>query len=226
MNLKTKKQLCPQLILTLLGIIGTAIGAALTIKADIGIGAWDVLNAVLASITKIKIGTCAMIINCLCVVAQAVILKRNFKALYLLQVPTSIILGFVVNFMLYEFLAPLQLSAYWARLALYGLGNVFIIGSLSLIMAIGIVSFPLEALSLVLADHFRQEFGKVRQGFDLGNLVVATILAFLFSVALPIREGTIIGSIIFGPALAWTLNTLKPKVSKLSYQPTTDLLND
>ena len=56
-------------------IVGTA--CAFTLKANIGVGAWDSLAKSTSEITGLEVGTMGMIFNCSCVVGQIIILKKK-----------------------------------------------------------------------------------------------------------------------------------------------------
>ena len=80
------------------------IGFAFTLKANVGVGAWDALSASLNSLTGIEVGTLGMILNIVCVLGQIIILRKDFKMIQFLQIPLSVLLGIVINYVLYDIL--------------------------------------------------------------------------------------------------------------------------
>ena len=57
-----------RLLLCILMILLISLGASLTIKAAIGVGAWDALSVTGNSLTGIKVGTIQMLLNFICIV--------------------------------------------------------------------------------------------------------------------------------------------------------------
>ncbi len=55
-------------------IILVSFGASLTLKAAVGVGAWDAISQSMSLLTGIKVGTFAMFLNGSCVVGQLIIL--------------------------------------------------------------------------------------------------------------------------------------------------------
>ena len=77
------------------------IGFAFTLKANVGVGAWDALSASLNSLTGIEVGTLGMILNIVCVLGQIIILRKDFKMIQFLQIPLSVLLGIVMYYMIF-----------------------------------------------------------------------------------------------------------------------------
>ena len=114
MNKNVKKML-----LTMLMIILLSVGASLTIKAAIGIGAWDALAQSISNITNIKIGTMGMILNIACIGIQAIVLKKEFGIKHLAQIGVSVLLGFSINFVYYNLLGKIEINSYIINLLLF-----------------------------------------------------------------------------------------------------------
>lgn len=197
-------------------ILVVAFGASLAMKAAVGIGAWDAVSQAMSMLLPIKVGTFAILLNTSCVVAQLVMLHKNFDAARLVQVGVAILLGVFVNWVYYSIFADLVLSAYWIQMFTYLLGIVIIGWGVGMILAIDLVTFPLEALCLVIVDKTGWNFGRVRQGFDVGAIVFVLIVSFAFNLPLVVREGTIIGMILFGPMVGWFMKMFKPTLKRLN----------
>ena len=99
MNVKSKRYI---LIVLAFMIVGT--GCAFTLKSGIGVGAWDAMAKSVSDLIGIEVGTMGMIFNCTCVVGQIIILRKKFRWIQLLQIPLSVLLGMVINFVFYELL--------------------------------------------------------------------------------------------------------------------------
>lgn len=203
-----------QIIVLAICVIITGLGASLTMKASLGIGAYDAAAMSISKTLIIKVGTVAMCINILCVLLQIVVLKKKFKPIQFLQIGIAILLGTVINFFLYNIWSELAVSAYAAKFILFLLGIVICAFAVAVIMAINVVSMPLEGFCMALSEKININFGKVRQYADIASIGVVLIFTLIFSTQLTLREGTIIGMIIFGPLLDKFINLFKPVLSK------------
>ena len=155
-----------QILFMALGVTITGIGASLSVKAAVGIGAWDALSLSVSTVIGMKIGTFSMIMNISCVVIQLVMLGKKFKPLMFLQVFVAILLGYVVNFTIYEVLAGVVIEPYYLNMLLYLTGILIIIFGVANIMSINFISFPLEGACTVISERYHINFGKVRQWAD------------------------------------------------------------
>jgi len=107
-----------KIIMVAIAMTITAMGASLGIKIAIGVGAWDALSQSISMVLGVKVGTFSMILNISCVILQIFLLKKGFKFNHLAQIGISILLGSVVNFMVYEVFAELAINNYFLSVSL------------------------------------------------------------------------------------------------------------
>lgn len=196
-------------------IIVAATGVALGLKAAVGVGAWDAFSQATSMVTGIKVGTFSMMMNISCVLVQVVVLKKDFKMISFLQIFMAILLGFFVNIVFYEILANVIIDSYLINMAIYMGSLLVIIMAVALIMSINFLSFPLEAACMAIATKTRLKFGTIRQLVDVFAIIGALLIAISFQNPIPVREGTIIGMLLFGPLIAWFIPRFQPFVKKL-----------
>ena len=198
-----------------INIVITGIGASLGIKAAVGVGAWDALSQSVSTVIGMKIGTFSMLLNISCVVVQLLMLGKKFKPISILQVFVAILLGNVVNFMLYDVYANLVINSYFLNLAIYVISVLIIVVGVANIMAMNFISFPLEGACLVVSDRYNLNFGKVRQWVDIIAIIIALVVAFVFKDNYTVGVGTVIGMVMFGPLLDRIMNFVRPKLDKM-----------
>ena len=189
------------------------ISAALALKAAIGVSAYDALTQTIADMIHIKVGTMGIILNCSCILGQIVILKKDFKPIQLLQALVSVILGSVINFMLYE-VYTFELTAYYQNLLLLILAYVLMAMFVGAVMTINLVTFALEGLCMALEKITPFKFAKIRQAVDVISIILCLIISFGFQLPLAIREGTIIGMLIFAPLMGMFMKLEEPLFRK------------
>lgn len=199
-----------------IAMIITAIGASLGIKIAIGVGAWDALSQSISMVLGVKVGTFSMILNISCVLVQVFLLKDRFRFNHLAQIGVSILLGTVVNFMIYKVLSEIMIDNYFISMSLFILSVVMCALGIAMITAINLISFPLESCCMVLAKKINKNFGSIRQGVDIIAIIISLIITFIFKNSMTVREGTIIAMLIFGPMLDLFVKLMSPSLRKLS----------
>ncbi len=199
-----------RIILCLLMLQVIAFGAALTLKASVGVSAWDALAKVGSSITGIRVGTVGMICNFICIFIQLIILKRDFKIKQALQIVLCFVVGYAVNFFFYDVLGRIDLSNYFLRVTILILGYVLSAFTVAVIMLLNVVTFALEGACKAICDRTGIRFHIFRQGVDIVCIIISVIMSLAFHVPFVIREGTIIGMIIFSPIMGAFMKLLKP----------------
>ncbi|MEG0592692.1 MAG: hypothetical protein RR512_05220 [Coprobacillus sp.] len=192
-------------------IVGT--GCAFTLKANVGIGAWDALAKTTSDIIHIEVGTMGMAFNCLCVIGQIIILRKNFKLIQLLQIPLSVLFGTVINCGLSDLLV-FPFDSFIGGVALYLVASTVCAFGVSIVMLLDEVTFPLEGFCVAITTIVPMKFHITRQLADVFSVIAIVILTLVFSVPWSIGIGTIIGVLIFGPSLGIFMKLLKPVLKR------------
>lgn len=187
-----------------------ALAVALAVKVSVGVGAWDGLPVLLSQLTGIKVGSLQLAANLSCLVLQLLILRSAFSARYLLQIPLSLVLGYMVNVFYYSIFESWQITSYGFRLVGFILAMgiaAFVVAS---VMLVDVVSFPLEGACMAWSKKSGRKFHHIRQAADLACILICLVLSFSLNLPSVIREGTVIGMLIFSPLMGWFMRVLKP----------------
>lgn len=196
-------------VVLFLAIFGVATGSVLSMKAGIGITAWDALALLVANLTDLKIGTVGMILNTLCFFGQWVLLRSAFKKSQYFQLLVVVMIGNVVNLLFYE-VFTFEITAYPAKVMLVIFSYIVMAFFVSVVMLLDLVTFPLEGFIIALTKNQTKIFAKYRQLVDVGVILLCLLLPLLLKEAWVIREGTIIGMILFGPLLGIFMRWQQP----------------
>lgn len=202
-------------LLVIFCFIMIGFGCALTLKAAVGVGAWDALGQTGYDLLGIKAGTVSMILNCSCVLVQIIILKKDFRPVQLLQIPCSIIFGYVTNIVLYDLLSAITINSYMLNVLLFVFGVCWNAFFVSTIMCIDAVTTALEGACAALTKVLSFQFSIIRQAVDVISIGVILVVVLIFHIPSSIREGTVIATIIFGPLLGIFMRYIQPVVQKL-----------
>ena len=196
------RQIKRYLFLILL-IVLSASFQTLGMKADIGVCAlWDSVSLNVYELTGLKVGTFTIIANCILVLLQLIILRKNFHPRRLLQVPAAICFGLVTNFVYYRILVfdlgsyPVRLMCYMIScvgLALWAGGHTYL----------NLVQMPPEGFCYVVNKKYGISFSKLRMLQDFTCIIISLLLSLLFGLSLKVREGTVIGMLLLGPIMGF-----------------------
>lgn len=101
-----------QYLFYILFIIITASGDALAFKGSIGVNVWEAVCQTLNYMSAIKVGTLMIVLNVSMIIIEAILMKK-FKPIMILQFIVSLLIGSVVNLIVYIFLGNLTLTSYF-----------------------------------------------------------------------------------------------------------------
>lgn len=137
-----------------------------------------------------------MILNCLCVCLQIMLLRKDIRFVHLLQIPLSIIIGYVINFVYYDILV-FDLSNYYLRVIIivFYILSAFIVAG---ILIIDEITYSLEGLCSTITPQMHLSFAKMRQMADVLCVIISLCISIFGRFPFSMREETIIGVFIFG----------------------------
>ncbi|EXJ24085.1 hypothetical protein ADIAL_0465 [Alkalibacterium sp. AK22] len=200
-------------VLALFSVL-VALGISLMLKAAVGVGAFDAMTQSVSRLSGIRIGTVAMLFNLIFVAGQLVILREKFGLGQLLQIPLVILIGMLVNFFYYNLLAPYAFQSYLLSLFIFLVATIVASFSVSVVTVLNLVTFPIESFCMALSKKITLKFSAIRQLFDVLCISISLILTFLFGMDPSVREGTVIGMLLFGPLMGFFISRIHPLVEK------------
>lgn len=183
------------LIRAIFFIIGLSIlsfGISLTIKADLGAGAWDALNVGLEDEVGLTVGTWVIIVGLILIISNSLLAKERPDFLAMITVT---ILGPMIDFWLQIVMVDWAFSSFFTQLGVLLIGVVFV--------SLGIATYIQPKLPLIPIDNFMVS---IQKRFNLQITKAKTIteafallMAFLFGG--PIGIGTIVTLLMLGPTI-------------------------
>lgn len=200
-------------ILVVIGFIIVGTGCAFTLKANVGVGAWDALAKSTSDLTGLEVGTAGIIFNSCCVLGQILILRKEFRLIQLLQIPLSILLGVVINFVLYQLLV-FPFDSFIGGIIMYLCASTVCAFGVSIVMLLDEVTFALEGFCMAITKIVPIKFSISRQAADVLSIVVIVMMKFVFHLPWSIGVGTILGMLTFGPTLGIFMKIFKPILKK------------
>ncbi len=192
----------------------TSLGIGITIKASIGLAAFDAFNQSITNTTGIRVGTVVMMVQTFFVLVQLLVLRKDATWNILLQIPLVVLLGQFINLSVDNIFGGLVLENYALRLILLLSAQVLISFAISTLLVIDLVAMPIENLSAILTEKLPFRFGQIRQTIDILLIISALAISLISATDLTIREGTLISALIFGPLMDFHMAWLKPLLLK------------
>lgn len=126
------------------------------------------------------------------------ILRRNFKAEHLLQIPISVLFGYFIDLSM-VLLTFIDLRSYFVQIAGLLCGCVILGFGVYLEMAADVAMLPGESFVRAVAATWNTEFGTTKIVFDVSMTGIAALLSFGYFGGLNgVREGTMIAALLVG----------------------------
>jgi len=169
-------------------------GVTLTIKADLGAGAWDALNVGLSNVIGLTVGSWVIIIGVILIFINALIVRGKPK---FLAVVTILLIGFSVDFWLIVVMSNVHLSTLLLQVISLIAGIILISIGVAMYLQTKFPANPIDQLMISLHERFHLNFMIAK---TIGE-VTALILAFILQG--PIGVGTIIITFLIGPMIQW-----------------------
>lgn len=196
----SKKEIAKRYILFIISLFVSAMGVAISKKCQLGISPISSVSNILSmKFNALSLGTWLIIWNCVMIVGQIILLRKNFQPIQLLQVPLSFLFGWFTDISAL-IISPIPTVNYPVRLAMLLLGTVVVGFGISLAVIANVIMNSGEALVKAISDVTGKQFGNVKIGFDISCVTIAIVLSLLFfnfSIR-EIREGTLIAAVATG----------------------------
>lgn len=172
-------------------------GIALVVKSLLGTSPISSLPYVLSLISPFTFGQTTFAVNMVFVVFELLMLRRDFPAIFWLQVPVTILFGFCINFFMQLF--AILPEAYALKLLLCLLGTSLVALGVAGQGIADVLMLAGEGAVYVFARKTGIDFGKVKVGNDISLVAIAAIVSVLTLGTIEgIREGTLISALLTG----------------------------
>ncbi len=201
-------------IYSALAFVLLGLGISLQIKAAIGQSMFNAFALTLSDTFNLKIGTILNIINLLFFTSYLIIRRTRLNYTDIVQVIATIANGYVINFFIYYVFSNLTIEIYIYKIIIFLIGLALSSINLGIILAIGIVKFPLESLCLIIGDILKKKLSTIRMSFDIIFLITTLGITFISGNTLYIREGTIISFILLSNLLGISYTFFKKQLTK------------
>lgn len=213
----TAKETVKRYILFIFCLFFMGLGVALTKHGELGVSPISsVANVLSIKFISLSFGMWLTITNCILLLGQIVLLRRNFKLIQLLQIPLSFLFGYFTDFGMF-LVNSIPNDVYIVRLLLVLGGIVVLAFGISLGVIADVILNSGEAFVKALADVTHKDFGNMKVVFDVSWVALSIVLSLvLFSGSLVgVREGTVISALLVGVVVKFFTSKLKKPLTKI-----------
>ncbi|MEC2075326.1 YczE/YyaS/YitT family protein [Metabacillus fastidiosus] len=181
-----------RLFFYLVGIFIMGLGVALTIKANLGVGAWDALNVGLENTFGLTIGKWVIIVGVVLLFVNAIIVKGRPKFFAAI---TFVLIGFSIDFWMLQVFDELIPDSLATKFVILSFGIFMLAMGVAMYLQAEFPVNPIDNLMLSLHERFHFSLMKSRLIGELSALLIAFLLHG------PIGIGTIIIALTVGPLI-------------------------
>lgn len=196
----SKKEIIKRYILFIISLFFAAFGVAVTKRGELGVSPISSVPNVMSSyMDSFSLGTWLIIWNCILIIGQILILKKDFQLIQLLQLPLSFLFGIFTDFGVWC-MSYVSNDYYAVRLLLVIAGIITLGFGVSLSVVANVIMNSGEAFVKAVSDKSGMIFGNVKIGFDVGCVVVALVLSLILfnGEIVGTCEGTVLTALLTG----------------------------
>ena len=212
-----KTEIFRRYLVFIIGLFFAGIGVAFTKHGNLGVSPISsVANVMSLKIPALSLGNWLIIWNCVLIVAQILILRKDFKPIQLLQIPLSFLFGWFTDLGM-MFVSNIPINSYFMQILMLVIGIVVLAFGISLSVIANVIMNSGEALVKAISDKTRFEFGYVKVGFDVFCVISAVVLSLIFfnGEIVGTREGTIISALCTGIVIKFITKFLRKPLEKI-----------
>lgn len=212
-----KKELFRRYLLFIVCLFFMGLGVALTKHGELGVSPISsVANVVSIKFDFLSFGTWLTISNCILLLGQILLLRRNFKPIQLLQIPLSFLFGYFTDFGMW-LVGFIPNEIYVGKLALVISGIVVLGFGITLGVIANVILNSGEAFVKALADTAKKDFGNTKIVFDVSWVLLSVILSLVFFEGRLVgtREGTVLSAFLVGVVVKCFRPILQKPLTKL-----------
>ena len=196
------------------GILINSFGIVLITKGALGTSQISSIPYVLSlQLPSIGFGMFSFIMNMVYIVLQALLLRRQFKPIQLLQIVVNVVFSASIDvFMaMLSFYAPQQL---FTRVLSAVAGCIVLAFGISVEVAPDLIMVPGEGIVAAISKVSGRRFGSVKVMFDVTLILIAALLSWLFFGNI---VGVGVGTLLSAVSVGQFVNLINRHVSLLQH---------
>lgn len=211
----TKLELFYRYVLLVIGLFVMSLGVALSTKANLGTSPISCIPYVLSLGFPVSFGWFTFFINIVLIIAQIIILRRNFRLIHMLQLAAVVVFSVFTDLTMHM-ISGIQVNSCFLQWLLLAISNIVLAMGIGLEVTANVTMLPGEGFVMAVSKVFHKEFGRVKVVFDFSLVAIGTLISFyLFYRLNGVREGTIAASLSLGVIVRYFIKTFQPLDDRL-----------
>lgn len=206
-----KNEVIKRYVLLVISLFFSALGVAFTKHGELGVSPISsVANVLSYRFSSLSLGTWLIIWNCILILGQIAILRRQFQWIQLLQIPLSFLFGWFTDLGMW-IVSFISTNSYPIRIVMVLVGIVILGFGISLSVIANVIMNSGEAFVKAVSDTLHKEFGNIKIAFDVLCVVISLALSLVFFdfTIVGTREGTILSALLTGVVVKFFGSKLK-----------------
>lgn len=213
--MRSLKTYLPRYLWFLTGVLINSFGVALITRAALGTSPISSLPYVLSFRFPVTLGQFTFAMNLFFILGQALLLRRDFQPIQLLQVAVNAVFSAFIDVSM-GLLSWLEISSLPMAVLVLALGCAVLAFGISVEVAPRVLMVPGEGIVQAIAAVTGWRFGNVKVGFDAALVATALVLSLLFFHRLQgLGAGTILSALAVGRFVN-LYNRRLPLISRIS----------
>ena len=185
-----------------LGLFIIAVGAALSVKSDMGVSPVTTIPYTITYIWGVDMGITTFLFHLFLVFIEFLLLRKNFKMKNLLQVVVGVVFGLFTSLCYYlVFMIPFP-DTMVVRIVLLALSIIAVALGLFFYVPAEIMPMAVEGLMLVISEVTRIKFSTVKIALDIAFSLISLIVCVIAVHNMgSVGAGTVVSAITTGLVL-------------------------
>ena len=185
-------------LIFLMGLFFSSLGVSVITKAALGTSPISSIPYVLSLNYPFTLGELTVVFSVFLVALQLLILRRNFRAEHVLQIPISFLFGWFIDLTM-AMLAFQMPQSYALEILLLLVGCAVLGFGVYLEVVADVAMLPGESFVRAVSTTWHTEFGVTKICFDVSMAVMAVAFSLVKTGQVAgVREGTIIAALLVG----------------------------
>lgn len=190
-----------RVLLMLSAFMVMALGAACTIRANIGITPISSFPYVLTFFSPLTVGEMTILMNVFFIVLQIVLLRKDYRWYNLAQLPVMVLYGYAIDGALF-LLQRIPCDALWMRWVLCLAGTFLLATGIACAVQANLLVAAAEGLVLAVCQVSHRAFQSCKMAFDISLAVLSIVLSVGGLGRLEgIGVGTVLSALLLGPTI-------------------------
>jgi len=216
------RELFYRYVLLVIGLFVMSLGVALSTKASLGTSPISCIPYVLSLGFPVSFGWFTFYINIVLIIAQIIILRRNFRLIQLLQLAAVVVFSVFTDLTMHM-VSGIQVNSWFLQWLLLAASNIVLAMGIGLEVTANVTMLPGEGFVMAVSKVFHKEFGQVKVVFDISLVAIGMLVSFyLFYRLNGVREGTIAASLSLGIIVRYFIKIFQPLDGRLKSKAVKD----